>query len=76
LEIAYAVGVAADVVKHLFRAGKGRLGVNHPLGLAHWGQVTGKGAVLPQFLQRGEELQLAAVESGLKVLQEEAAEQA
>ena len=37
-----AMGVAADVVEHLFRAGEGPLGIDDPLCLSHRFQVTGK----------------------------------
>jgi hypothetical protein len=35
----YPMGVAAEVFDHLLRATEGRLGVNHPFGLADWRQV-------------------------------------
>ena len=70
------VGIATDVIQHLFGSSERRFGIYHPFRLSHRSQVTGELAVIPEILQSGEELQLAGVESILEMLQKEAAEQA
>jgi hypothetical protein len=53
------VGVAADVVEHLSRAGERRLRVDHPLGVSRGLQVIGKALRIGQRLERGREPELA-----------------
>ena len=47
------VRVAAEVVEDLFGAGEGRLGVDHPLGLAGWSEVLGEAPRVGERLQPG-----------------------
>ena len=70
-----AMGVAADVIQHLFGSGEGSLGIDHPLCLFQRLQVTDKCAPIPEAFQGGEELQFARIESVLEMLQKQAAEQ-
>jgi hypothetical protein len=65
----HAVGIAANVVKHLLRARKGPLGIDHPLGLSEWRQVGSPFAIIPKPIQGVKELQLARIEGTLEVLQ-------
>src|SRR5215472_15002612 len=71
----HAMRVAAEVIQDLFGAPEGRLGVNHPLGVAKRCQVLGERFRVPESLERREELQLAGVEGGLEMLEEQAPEQ-
>src|SRR5579863_10249589 len=72
----HTMGVASDVVQHLLRSGKGPFGIDDPFGSSHRRQVKDERAAIPEIFQGGEELQFAQVESVLKVLQKQAAEQA
>ena len=46
-----AMGVARDVPENIFRSGKGRFGVDHPLGLAGGSKVAQEGASRPEWLE-------------------------
>src|ERR1035438_383241 len=72
----YAMGVAAEILDHLGRSAEGRLGVNHPFGLADWRQVCSEGGGFAQRFQIGEELEFTVGISLFESLQKEAAEQA
>jgi len=51
-----AMGIATDVIQHLFRAREGRLGIDDPLPLPERRQMTSKFAGIAEPLQSGEEL--------------------
>ena len=70
------MGVAAQILDHLGRSAEGRLGVDHPFGLADRRQVLSEGGGIPQGFQIGEELEFAVGISLFESLQKEAAEQA
>jgi hypothetical protein len=72
----HTVGVAADVIQYLLRAGERRLGIDHPFGFSYRFQIAGKRVTIAKFFQDGKELELAGVESPLEMLQKQATEQA
>ena len=55
----HAMGVASDVVQHLFGSSKGPFGIDDPFRPSHRRQVTGKRGTIPKKFQGGEELQFA-----------------
>jgi hypothetical protein len=64
-----AVSVAADVIEHLLRAGKRRLGIDDPFCFSQRFQVTGKVGGISKTLQRGEESEFAGIERALEMFQ-------
>ena len=68
------VGVAAEVVEDLFGTGEGRLGVDHPLGLAGGSEMLGEAPRVGEGLQPAGETQAAGVEGVLQRREEDAAE--
>src|ERR1035437_4550493 len=70
-----AMGVATDVIQHLFWSGEGTLGIDHPFGLPYRFEIASKLAVIAKSLDRGEEVQLARIECLLQMLQKQTAEQ-
>ena len=68
------VGVATEVVEDLFGAGEGRLGIDHPLGLAGCPEVLGEALRVGERLQLAREAQAAGLESILQRREEYAAE--
>src|ERR1035438_100355 len=70
-----AMGVAADIIQHLFGTGEGPLGIDDPLCLFERLQVTDKCAPITEAFQGGEELQFARIEGVLELLQKQATEQ-
>jgi hypothetical protein len=68
----YAMGVAAEILDHLGRSAEGRLGVNHPFGLADWRQVCSEGGGFAQRFQIGEELEFTVGISFFESRQKEA----
>ena len=67
------MGIAADIIQHLFGAGEGSLGINDPLCLFERLQVTDKCASIPEAFQGGEESQFARAESVVEMLQKQPA---
>jgi hypothetical protein len=55
------VGVTADVIEHLLRAGEGRFRVDDPLGLSRRLQMIGKAVRIRQRLERCREPELAVL---------------
>ena len=53
------MSVASQVLQHLLRSTKGRLGVNHPRGIFQRRQITGESWRVTQRLEIAEELELA-----------------
>jgi len=70
------MGVATDVVEDLLRAGEWSLGVDDPFGPPEPGERACPGWPIPERSQRSIEAERLGVIRGLKVLQEEATEQA
>ena len=67
-------GVAAKVVKNLFGAGEGRLGVDHPLGLAGSPEVFGEAPRVGERLQPVREAEAAGFKRVLQRREEDPAE--
>jgi len=67
-----AVRIASDVVEDLLGPGKGRLGIDDPLGSPQRSQVAPEGARLPQGLQGREEPELPGVEGLVQIFEEKA----
>jgi len=64
------MGVAAQIIEHLFGTAEGWFGVNNPFGFPKWCKVLGESLGITESLQGGKELQLALVEGGLQVFEE------
>jgi hypothetical protein len=59
--------VTARVLQNVLRPTKRLVGVDHPIGLGHGGQVFGEGLRVLQLSQRVEEMQLAVVERRITI---------
>ena len=68
--------VAAQIAQNLGGAAEGRLGINHPLGLAGCSKMGRESRLVLQRLEAGEELQRPAVVGFLQGFEEQAAKQA
>ena len=75
-----AMGVGAEIAQHMFRAAKGRLGVNDPVVAEQYPQPSSESARLGEWHQAAVELKLAAMkcvaESSDELAAEDAAEHA
>src|SRR5437870_486063 len=65
------MGIAADVIQHLFWPGKRRFGIDTPFGLLQPSDIGAKLVGVAQFLDRAEELELAGVEGLFEILQKQ-----
>jgi len=72
----HAVRVAAHIVEDLLRAGEGRCGVDHPLGLSCRGQILHKCLPIGEGVKRPEEVQLVGGEGGVERLEQQPPEEA
>lgn len=70
-----AVGVASEIGKDLFGASERGFGINDPCGAAQRGQVAGESGGRVERGKIAKEAELAGIESGLKTLQEQSAEE-
>ena len=68
-----AMGVAAQIVEDLGGAGEGRLGVDHPLGLAQGSQVAVEGGRIGERGEGAGQAQAALAEGAIEVVEEESA---
>ena len=58
-----AMGVAAEILQHIFRAAEGRLQVHHPLFSKQCSPPSGEGLGICQQLQIGMEVELTILKS-------------
>ena len=70
-----AVGVAAEIGQHRLGAAEGRLGIDHPFGLAERGKPGGEGVGVRESGQVAEEDQRASAMQRAQPLNEQAAKQ-
>ena len=70
------MGVAAEIGQHLLGAAERRLGIDDPVDAPQLVEPVGEGRGLGEAGEVAEEAQLAGVEGGLQVLEEQPAEQA
>lgn len=66
----HAMGVAAEIIEDLLRAGKGTFGIDHPSDIAELRHMAGESRWFVQAGKRSEEVQLAVVECRLQILHE------
>ncbi len=75
LTVPDTVRVAAEIGQHLLRSTEGRLGVDYPLDPAELGEPPGEDGRRRKIGEIAEEAQLAGLERGLEILQEQPAEE-
>ena len=64
-----AMSVASHVVEYLLGPGKGWFGIDDPFCLPEGSEIRGEGTGVPQWVERGKEMQLAVVEGLLQELE-------
>ena len=69
----HAMGVAAEIVQHIFGATEGRLQVHHPVFSKHCSQPGGEGLGICKQLQMGMKVELTTLKSLLESVDELAA---
>ena len=69
----HTVGVAAQIVHHIFRATEGTFQIDHPILSIEWPQPSGEGLGLRQKLQVSVEVELAILKGLLESVDELAA---
>src|SRR6516164_11441664 len=70
----HAMGVAAEILQHIFRAAEGRLQVHHPLFSKQCSPPSGEGLGICQQLQIGMEVELTILKSLFESVDEFSAE--
>jgi hypothetical protein len=72
----HAMGISAEIIEHSLRAAKGWLRVDHPVDFPRHPKKFGKGIGPVEFGQGSTQSEFAVPECAVKILEEEAAEQA
>ena len=69
------VGVAGEIGEHRLGSGEGFFGVDHPVSVVPWREVSGEGIRLGQMCQIVEEVQAPGLVGSGELLQEQSLEQ-
>ena len=71
-----AVGIPAEIGKHLCRATERRLGIDDPLELAQFAQPVREGVGFGEYRKLAEEAEMPSLKGGAQLVEEQAAEEA